>query len=68
MSLATTNYVIAKLLMNFVVNFGCYTFVTILLIVWSANDDGTSKASSNLLNDDIYLCVCASNCVIHSDK
>ena len=75
MSLATTNYVIAKVIMNFVVNFGCCTFVTILLVVWSTNDDGsaltealTSKASSNLLNDDTYQCICASNCVIHPDK
>ena len=39
-------------------------FATILLIVWSANGDGsalTSKASSkvNLLNDDTYRRVCA---------
>ena len=38
----------------------------ILLVVWSANGDGsalTSKASSNLLNDDTYRFVCAGNCV-----
>ena len=44
----------------------------ILLVVWSANGDGssalTSKASSNLLNDDTYRCACAGNCVIHPDK
>ena len=40
-------------------------------VVWSANGDAmvvllvTSKASSNLLNDDTYQCVCAGNCVIH---
>ena len=28
----------------------------------------TYKASSNLLNDDTYQCVCAGNCVIHPDK
>ena len=42
-------------------------FATILLVVWSANGDGsalTSEASSNLLNDDTYRCVCASNCAI----
>ena len=34
----------------------------ILLVIWFANGDGsalTSKASSNLLNDDTYRCVCA---------
>ena len=48
----------------------------ILFVVWSANSDGsaalTSKASSNLLNDgtyhSTYRCVCAGNCVVHSDK
>ena len=38
----------------------------------SANADGsavtTSKASSNLLSDNTYRCVCAGNCVIHPDK
>ena len=37
-----------------------------MLVVWSANGDGsalTSKASSNLLNDDTYRCVCVGNCV-----
>ena len=42
-------------------------FATILLVVWSANGGGsaltTSKASSNLLNDDTYRCVCVGNCV-----
>ena len=40
----------------------------ILLFVWSANGDGsalTAKASSNLLNDDTYQCVCMGICVIH---
>ena len=41
--------------------------VCILLVVWSAYGDGsiriTSKASSNLLNDDTYQCVCSGNCV-----
>ena len=39
-----------------------------LLVIWSANGDGsalTSKASSNLLNDDTYRFICAGNCVIH---
>ena len=34
----------------------------ILLVVWYANGDGSalsSKACSNLLNDDTYRCVCA---------
>ena len=46
-------------------------FAIILFVVWSANDDGsalTSEASSNILNDDAYLCICAGNCVIHPDK
>ena len=49
-------------------------FAMILLDVWSANGDvgsgspPTSKASYNLLNDDIYRCICAGNCVIHTDK
>ena len=39
-------------------NSSFYPFAMILLIVWSANGDGsvlTSKTSSNLLNDDTYL-------------
>ena len=40
-----------------------FRFQTILIVVWSANCDGsaltTSKASSNLLNDDTYRCFCA---------
>ena len=49
------------------------SFATILLVVWSLkNSDSivlfnTSKASSYLLYDDTYRCVCAGNCVIHSD-
>ena len=38
----------------------------ILVVVWSANDDGiapTSKASSNLPNHDTYRCLCAGNTV-----
>ena len=30
--------------------------------------DGTSKAISNLLNDNTYRCICAGNCVIYPDK
>ena len=44
-------------------------FATILLVVWSANGDGsalTFKAGSNLLNDDTCRCVCAGNCVIYT--
>ena len=55
---------------------------TLVLVVWSANGDGSylsvlvsrvncpyfSEDSSNLLNDDTYRCVCAGNCVIHPDK
>ena len=39
--------------------------------VRSANGDGsalTSKATSNLINDDTYQFICAGNCVIHPDK
>ena len=49
-------------------------FAMILLVVWwSANGDSdssalSSKASSNLLNDDTYQCICVGTCVIHSDK
>ena len=42
-------------------------FATILLVVWSANGDGsalTSKVSSDLLNYDTYLIVCAGNFVL----
>ena len=43
-------------------------FKMILLVVWSANGNGsalTAKANSNLLNDDTYRRVCA---VTHPDK
>ena len=46
-------------------------FAMILLVVWSVNGDGsalTSKATSNLLNDETYRCFCARNGVIHPDK
>ena len=47
-------------------------FAMILLVVWSAIGDGsaltTSKASSNLLNDDTYQLICEGNCIIHPDK
>ena len=49
-----------------------FPVAAILLVVWSANGDTSaltnSKASSSLLNDDTYRCVCAGNCVIHPDK
>ena len=48
-----------------------YQFTMILLVIWSTNVDSsvlTSKASSNLLNDDIYQCICVGNYVIHLGK
>ena len=39
-------------------------FTKILLVVWSANCDGSALTTSNLLNGDTYQYVCAGTCVI----
>ena len=41
-------------------------FTKILLVVWSANGNGSALTTSKLqlLSDDTYRCVCPGNCII----
>ena len=46
-----------------------YNSACCLVCKWRRDGSAiTSKASSNLLNDDTYQCVCVGNYVIHPDK